>query len=423
MEQNLVKEQNLKKLEEFFSCNLKIKELLYNLAPSNIDGYNQDSIIRYMDNFFDTLNEIRSQFSKITDSFNYKGLNEVIENHFQRYNQRLLNCNYSLDEVKRIYQDCCSNMRPELVSKAKEEFIGYTLFNGSVNTLVYECQSINEILHVIHSSITNNEKYYKSMPKISEKENDEGYPIVLYGRKNELAQKLFDDFPLEMSCGDTDIISLTNKTLIMIRDRGHATSIEIDIEGDNLFVKYFIPKICNIDMINNLKGINKVNSDMKVTTGAFGTTKENLSKDIIDFINGIPMDKDMVFDFINTQSVYVPSQLEGMHLAEEKQANTENTQLVEYKQSIWQKIISSIKEKFAQIKNKISKKTNLNDIDIQDSVPKSNVGITGEAQPTEKLQSWDMRNWTPEEISAAKQNSPKRESTECIIDNDDLSIK
>ena len=44
----------------------------------------------------------------------------------------------------------------------------------------------------------------------------------------------------------------------MIRDRGHALTIEITINNDKARIDYFIPKIININMINALSGANKV---------------------------------------------------------------------------------------------------------------------------------------------------------------------
>ena len=41
----------------------------------------------------------------------------------------------------------------------------------------------------------------------------------------------------------------------MARDLGHALTIEIEIENTKAHVSYFILKVCNIDMINNLKRI------------------------------------------------------------------------------------------------------------------------------------------------------------------------
>jgi hypothetical protein len=159
--------------------------------------------------------------------------------------------------------------------------------------LIGEASSINEVLHIIHSSITNDNNLYQSLPKVGTKTNNEGYPVTLYGYKTDLSEKVLENFPKEMSCGTTDILSIGDKILMMVRDRGHALSIEASIEGDNVIVKYFIPKICNVDMVNNLKGVYKINNQSTTATGLFVTTTGDFVGDIIDFISGVPMDTDM----------------------------------------------------------------------------------------------------------------------------------
>lgn len=83
---------------------------------------------------------------------------------------------------------------------------------------------------------------------------------------------------------------------MMVRDRGHALSIEIEKENDKYYVKYFIPKICNIDMVNSLKGVNKVTRDSKYTVGVFETDLERLPFEIINFISKVPMDNHMFIE-------------------------------------------------------------------------------------------------------------------------------
>ena len=79
---------------------------------------------------------------------------------------------------------------------------------------------------------------------------------------------------------------------MMVRDRGHALSIEIEKENDKYYVKYFIPNINNVDMVNELKGVRKVNDQSKFTTGIFETNLENLTSNLTDFIGHVPTDFD-----------------------------------------------------------------------------------------------------------------------------------
>jgi len=93
------------------------------------------------------------------------------------------------------------------------------------------------------------------------------------------------------------MVSINEKKLIMmVRDRGHALSIEISLNGNIARIEYFIPKLCNIDMINTLPGINKVNDDSVGATGVVEVNKNELSQILFDFISKVPMDSDMILD-------------------------------------------------------------------------------------------------------------------------------
>lgn len=89
---------------------------------------------------------------------------------------------------------------------------------------------------------------------------------------------------------------------MMIRDRGHALSIEIDTREENALVNYFVPKLCNEDMISKLKGLNKIDELSKTATGMFEVPKEELSEKLFEFIEAVPMDKDMFFEEIKMPS-------------------------------------------------------------------------------------------------------------------------
>ena len=64
--------------------------------------------------------------------------------------------------------------------------------------------------------------------------------------------------------------------------------------GDNARIEYFIPKLCNIDMINSLPGINKVNEDSIGATGVIEVDINNLAETLFHFISNVPMDSDMI---------------------------------------------------------------------------------------------------------------------------------
>lgn len=285
--------KNLELIETFFKYDLEIKKILHDCAPTEIDGYNQEYIIKYSDKLYRALVDIEFYIKRIFIKCGY-GKNELNEltKLFKIYNQLLTNCKSDFNKLKSFYTDFFSNMNKEFIDMVASTCIGYT--NNSID--LKTAKSINELLHLLHSSIVNNEKIYNSMPKLKEKINFEKYPINLYGKENTIANNIFEQFPINMSCGNVDILSLNNKILMMIRDRGHALTIEIIYNNNKCFVQYFIPKICHVGMINNLKGVTKVNDNSRYTIGMFETELESLTNELFTLINGVPMDDHMFIE-------------------------------------------------------------------------------------------------------------------------------
>ena len=92
------------------------------------------------------------------------------------------------------------------------------------------------------------------------------------------------------------------KLIIMVRDRGHALTIEVTLNNNIARIEYFIPKLCNIEMINNLPGVNKVNKNSIGATGVIETPINTLPGVLFDFISKVPTDYDMVINFEETKS-------------------------------------------------------------------------------------------------------------------------
>ena len=297
----MANDDNLRKIERFFKYNLEIKKLLNKLIPTEKDFYDEQSKIQYLDNLFNSLKEIRwlmdtimkdySVPQQVHDSFDSK-INEI-ENHIMTrdfYNE----LNKGLLATLQYLKSNVTEMRPEFVDSVKKGFKGYCLFYGLD---VLNPETLNEYLHYIHSYVINNEQTYEGIPIIqSNKSSDntgwEG--INLRGIPNELSQNLFEQILSSNILSDRiDILSLRNQIIIMARDLGHATVIEIEIDDkDNIYIKYFIPKNNSIELTARLKGVNANNSEF--ATGDFKSNSELLSDDICKLMNGIPTDLDRV---------------------------------------------------------------------------------------------------------------------------------
>jgi len=284
------------RLEHFFQVDLEIKKGMYDLVPSNIEYYDELSVQKYTDKLDEFLTYAFSEVKCITLDIFGKDSNVMAKIFSVEKNIKgqFYSCGFDINKLKKFYEVNISNMTSDFINSVKQECVGYT-FAGTSS--VDAASSLNEILHFIHSYIINNESILQSISLINQKQNEFGYPIQLRGNKVEIFEHLFEVFPINIDVGWTDMVAINEKKLIMmVRDRGHALSIEITLNGNMARIEYFIPKLCNIDMINALPGINKVNNASIGATGTIEINKNELPHVLFDFISKVPTDDDMIFN-------------------------------------------------------------------------------------------------------------------------------
>lgn len=282
--------ENYENLDKFFKIDLKIKDLILKNRP-NEKTYDTSGAIKYVDNLIKELDTIKDYFFWVIDTYNMSPyLKDVINNSFNEYNEKLLNSNYDYDRLIRIYK-----MTSGLDKELQKNLFGYNINRKEVKSFE-KCKTINDYLHAFHFYIVNNEKIFHSMPIIDRKINKDDEPIILFGKENDLSRDLFNKYPVELGTGEVDILSFDDHLLMMIRDVGHALSVDSTIENDNIRVSYFVPKSCNIEKVNKIKGVTKLDpltSDMfSPTNGEFVCKKEDFTSEMIDFISNVPTDID-----------------------------------------------------------------------------------------------------------------------------------
>lgn len=288
------------KLQHFFSVDTKIKKEIYDIAPQSLNGYiDETSISEYTDKLNDSLIYILSElkcvaldvFGKESSIFNKVCyLEQDIKTNFY-------SCGFDIEKLKSFYQKYISNMEPSFIDDVKRSYIGYYFGGGGVSPLK-KASTINEILHLMHSRIINNEGLLQSIPLLNEKDNQHNNTISLRGIRNPMFEQLFMMFPTDLDCGITDMVIINEKTLIMmVRDRGHALSIEVTLNKDNARIEYFIHKICNVEMVNKIPGVNKVNDDSIGTTGTIEVEVKDLPTALFNFISMVPTDMDIVHNY------------------------------------------------------------------------------------------------------------------------------
>lgn len=288
---------NLIKLQHFFSVDTRIKKEMYNNTPPSDNGYlDEKSLCQYTDNLEDSLKYMFTELKCI--SLDIFGKDDYILNKIEDLEVLVKNSFYlsglDIDKLRNFYKSFITNMEPDFIDEVKKECVGYKMFQ---DLPIDKANTVNELLHLIHSYVLNNENILHRIPVVAQKTNEYGYEIVLRGSSNNTFSELFNGLPLDLDVGPTDMVCLDDeKLLMMVRDRGHALTIEITLNNDIARVEYFIPKLCNIDMINVLPGVNKVNEDSCGATGIFEVNKNDLSGSLIAFISKVPMDSDMVFN-------------------------------------------------------------------------------------------------------------------------------
>lgn len=297
---NEKKQETLENLKNFFKSDMKIKEKLLKLAPTELDDYSEETRIEYTDKLYKALKDFEIEFLDFANKFgnNPVGNNpeviECIKSYFDKVKEKFLISNYEPGVIQKLYKGHFSDMNPKLIEDVKKEFVSDYFLGWDLEKIIKETKTVNELLHTYHSYVENNADLMESLPIISKKQNIFEWPITLYGEENEISNKLFEDFPVELDCGYTNIVSMQNKILMMVRDKGHALTIDIDTTNkDDILVKYFVPKLCNRDMIEALPGINEKSITENGAIGMFQTSSEDMSKVLFDFIEKVPTDADI----------------------------------------------------------------------------------------------------------------------------------
>jgi len=295
LENDDLKNEKLEALKQFIKIDLDIKNELMQLAPTPTDDFDESTRIAYVDRVYESLKDFEYQFQSSLKGFKMgKDVDETIKKFFRKLKENLAIGSFGKGTCQTIFQRFFSDMSKSLIENVKENFVGYTGYGEEgLSQLINEAGTINELLHICHSYIMNNERILSSITELGEKKNDFGYPIRLYGEKSEISEDLFEKFPLDLDVGWTDIVSIQDQILMMVRDRGHALTLDIDTSKDKTFVKYFIPKICNEDMVRALPGVDKNNLSINGVSGRFECDKQEFVDKLFGFIGKVPMDSDM----------------------------------------------------------------------------------------------------------------------------------
>ena len=182
MEEDKEKSQ-FEALKKFFDNNMKIKETILKIAPTEKDDYNEESRIEYTDKLDNTLKEIQNILLDTAKEFNFgEETEQIINENFEKRREALVISHYEPGLIQKIYDKQISSMNEKFVEEVKDKCVGYTLIDTkTLDGLLKKSGSVNEILHTMHSYIVNNEEIMQAMPILASKINDIKEPITLYG--------------------------------------------------------------------------------------------------------------------------------------------------------------------------------------------------------------------------------------------------
>lgn len=285
------KQRNFENLKHFFIADSRMKQRLIELYPNDQEMYGQAAREKYIDRLYKELKDFKAEIMRMAEDFAPYTI-PALQVHFEQAIKATEIADPEPAVIRRVFQTKFWNIQTKLRDEINESCIGYSPFGPNLPRLIGKSTSINELLHLFHSYILNNETILQSMPVVAKRSVSESDFYVLYGDENDLSRELFEGFPVDENIGKTDIVSMKNRIIMMVRGKGHALTIDMDTgEDEDIIVHYFLPKICNRAMVKKLPGSKTIQEDC--AKGTFDTTRDRAVQDIFDLVEKVPSDKDM----------------------------------------------------------------------------------------------------------------------------------
>jgi len=303
--------KNLNYLRDFFNIDQSIQKEMFRLAPPHYTDPNYGDGLNYDNKVSKGLKSLDSQFDGLTQKLIQLGIRIDIDGFTEKKKMLIEKFKTDIEDSKFDFSklaDSCKNdvadMNPDFIQAVSTEIIGYYLWKDT-GKIISQAKTLNELLHVAHMCVQSDESFYEKLPKWSEVKEG-GIEYDAYGEQTERSKEIFDNVASALKADRLDVLgnkisptttmqifSLDNKVQLLVRDSGHALSVEVDTSHPtSAIIRYNIPKPINIDIVNTLPGVRKIkDSDSRTGTGgSFEVPYDNLGRDIADFILKIPTD-------------------------------------------------------------------------------------------------------------------------------------
>lgn len=279
--------KELNDFKKFLDLNIRSKNILYDMAFDKRYINDNNYIIKYCDNFYKqflTLKNLILDMGKLYFKKDFEYLNIYLK----KLETVLINLGTNIDKINAFYKIYLSEMSDDFVKKVGENCKGYYI---CPQIDVKDAKTINEIIHYMHSYVINSDTILQNIPVVVGQEVEYEKKYYLRGCDTKMGRTLYNNTPEFLKNTIFDIVSYDeNNCLLMARNIGHALTVEIKKESDKYFVKYFIPKIYDVGMVNNLDGINSIKEGSLYARGAFYIEQGNFPKKLYQFMEKVPTD-------------------------------------------------------------------------------------------------------------------------------------
>lgn len=293
--QETLNSPELQAFKNFFKTDMRVKRELLDVAPKPTDDYDEASRMDYVESAYRTFRDFKHDFLGIARDFGFgEPVQKSTEDFFLRGQQDFALGDYGPGVAGNLYRKVFTDMNPEFVEEVKSGFVGYKILSSSLDSVINDASTINELLHAYHSYIMNNNHILQRIPVLDEKKARYGGSITLRGDHSALGRQVFDSLPDDLGIGRTDIVSADDHIMMMVRDRGHALTISGEPDADDpskIWVNYNIPKICNEEMVKALPGL--AGYSPNGARGSFVIPRDTFGPSLASFIAKVPTDDDM----------------------------------------------------------------------------------------------------------------------------------
>lgn len=241
---------------KFFSKDLEMKEAMYKMAPdTRYTGASHAE--RISDELYYGIRDLKTDLLSAAGPFLSEAEKAYVHQWAHEAQMKVAEAGLDIGKLQKAYRETISDMRPQFVRDVNSQVFGYST---EIDTAcpISNAKTFNEILHRVHLYMERNSYLHEQFPQTHNVSQD----VTVLGEPTALTRQLESslaplcDIDNIRHAGEIAIISINeNSALAMFRDIGHSTTFKIDrTEDGQCTLSYYIPKVTNKDMVQQLPG-------------------------------------------------------------------------------------------------------------------------------------------------------------------------